>query len=253
MYSIIVNINGKPHQKRIPQAWEDVQWIDYINALQADGDLPSVLEALTGIPRRILEAMSATDFEFIETQCSFFWTEEVKMQSLPVDFVKVQIASDTWQKLIDCEQEFKRVSELQLPQIAAAQLIIKTYTKRYSKDGSILIHPGVEISSMRVPEALSYWDFFFGSSMSGQSDGLTFTTQKQMTTKLQQGLKRFKVSLGLQPLMRLRKETLQSMTKYSKLRRMSSTQSYFLIRRRTNIPRAYESITSSSTRIINHE
>ena len=86
MYAITVNINDKPHTKRIPQSWNEVQWIDYVNALQGEGELLAVIEALTGIPRRILEAMSETDYQFIEAQCSFFWTEPLKMENLPVAF-----------------------------------------------------------------------------------------------------------------------------------------------------------------------
>jgi hypothetical protein len=240
MYSITVNINDKPHTKRIPQSWNDVQWIDYINALQAQGELLSVLEALTGIPKRILDAMSETDFQFIETQCSFFWREPLQMENLPFDFIKVQIDSDTWQKLIDSEQEFKRVSELQLPQIAAAQLIIQTYS-------------GIDIKGMRVPLALAYWDFFFSNSMSGRSDGQTSTTQRQMTMKLQQGLRRCNPSLGLQPLTRWRKETRPSMMRFYKKRLTSSIPSYYLIRRRMSMLTTSENTTSSYTRTISNE
>jgi hypothetical protein len=240
MYSITVNINDKPHTKRIPQSWNDVQWIDYIEALQAQGELIAVLEALTGIPKRILEAMSETDFQFIETQCSFFWSEPLQMENLPVDFVKVQIDSDTWQKLIDSEQEFKRVTELQLPQIAAAQLIIQTYS-------------GIDIKGLPTPLSLAYWDFFFSNSMSGRNDGQTSTTRQPMTTKSQQELKRFKVSLGLQPLTRLRKETRPSTMRYLRKKQTSSIPSYSLIRQRASTLRTCGSTTSSSTRIINHE
>jgi hypothetical protein len=240
MYSITVNINDKPHQKRIPQSWEDVQWTDYIEALQADGELTAVLEALTGIPRRILEAMSETDFKFIETQCSFFWNDEIKMESLPVDFVKVQIDTDTWQKLIDAEQEFKRVTELELPQIAAAQLIIKSYS-------------GVDIKGMRVPEALAYWDFFFGSSMSGPSDGQTYTTQRQMTTRSRQVLRRFRASHGLRHLTHLQKEIQRSMMRYFRKRQTSSIPSYYLTRQRVNMPRISGSTMSSSIKTTSHE
>lgn len=240
MYQITVNINDKPHIKRIPQTWNDVQWTDYIQALQANGELTSILEALTGIPKRILEAMSTTDFQFIETQCSFFWSEKIQMESLPVDFVQVQIASDTWQKLIDSEQEFKRVSELELPQIAAAQLIVNTYT-------------GIDIKGMKVPQALAYWDFFFGSSMSGQNDGQTSTTQRQTITRLPQGLRRFKVSRGLRPLMRLRKETRPSMIRFSKRKQTSFTPSYYLTKRQANTRRTYGSTTNLSTKITSND
>ena len=235
MYSITVNINDKPHTKRIPQSWNDVQWIDYIEALQAQGELLAVIEALTGIPKRILEAMSETDFQFIETQCSFFWSEPLQMENLPVDFIKVQIDSDTWQKLIDCEQEFKRVSELQLPQIAAAQLIVKTYS-------------GIDIKGLPTPLALAYWDFFFSNSMSGRNDGQTSTTRQPMTTKSQQELKRCNPSLGLRHLTHLRKETRPSMMRFLRKKPTSSIPSYYLIRRRMSMLITSENITSLSTK-----
>jgi hypothetical protein len=235
MYSITVNINDKPHTKRIPQSWEDVQWIDYIEALQAQGELLAVIEALTGIPKRILEAMSETDFQFIETQCSFFWSEPLQMENLPVDFIKVQIDSDTWQKLIDSEQEFKRVTELQLPQIAAAQLIVKTYT-------------GIDIKGLPTPLALAYWDFFFSNSMSGQNDGVTSTTRQPMITKSQQELKRCNPSLGLRHLTLLRKETQPSTMRYLRKKQTSSIPSYSLIRQRASTLRTCGSTMSLSTK-----
>ena len=235
MYSITVNINDKPHSKRIPQSWNDVQWVDYIEALQAQGELLAVLEALTGIPKRILEAMSETDFQFIETQCSFFWSEPLQMENLPVDFIKVQIDSDTWQKLIDSEQEFKRVTELQLPQIAAAQLIIQTYS-------------GIDIKGMRVPLALAYWDFFFSNSMSGRNDGQTSTTRQPMTTKSQQELKRCNPSLGLRHLTLLRKETRPSTMRFLRKKPTSSIPNYSLIRQRASTLITCGSTMSLSTK-----
>lgn len=171
MYSITVNIDGKPHQKDIPQDWNDLQWTDYIKALTVEkhneANVDKVLESLTGIPTHIIAAMQPYDRRFILTQCSFYWNEQPVKQDLPAEFVQVQIENDTWQKLINSETEFKRVTEEELPQIAAAQLIVKTYT-------------GQDISSMKVPEALAYWDFFFSNSMIGPKDGKGYMTQKQM-------------------------------------------------------------------------
>lgn len=284
MYQITVNINDKPHQKRIPQCWNDVQWIDYIQALQADGELFSVLEALTGIPTNVLDAMSETDFSFIETQCSFFWTEPIRMTDLPSDFVQVQIANDTWQKLIDAEQEFKRVNELQLPEIAAAQSIVKTYTKEQRQQAELkrlndlelkkvgylqskgnthvsyvpltLDSPqikdieGVDIKGLPAPIAIAYWDFFFGSSLSGQNDGQTFTTQEQMTTRFRQELKRCNPSLGLRHSMRLRMEIRPSTTRYWKKKPTSSIPNYYSTRQRPSTLRICASTMSSSTKTI---
>jgi hypothetical protein len=219
MYSITVNINGKPHTKDIPQDWNDLQWIDYVKALAAEQqnktDIDAVLETLTGIPKRVLEAMQEFDHRFILTQCSFFWNEQPVKQNLPADFVKVQIENDTWQKLINCEQEFKRVTEENLPQIAAAQLIIKTYS-------------GVDIKGMSVPEALAYWDFFFSNSLIGRNDGKDSMTLRQMRMRLQQELRRSKRLNGLQPVMRLQRVTLPSMIPSLRLRRMSSIQRFYL-------------------------
>jgi len=233
MYQITVNINDKPHIKRIPQSWNDVQWTDYIQALQADGELNSVLEALTGIPRHIIAEMSDTDRTFIETQCSFFWNDELLKEGLPVDFVQVQIENDTWQKLIDCEQEFKRVTDSDLPQIAAAQLIVKTYT-------------GVDIKGLSVPKALAYWDFFFFNSMSGRRDGLTFMNQKQMTMRSRQELRNYKRSRGLLLSMPLRKEMSRSMMPSLRQRPMSSTPSYSRIKLRASTLRTYGNTMSLS-------
>lgn len=240
MYSITVNINGKPHSKSVPQSWNDLQWIDYLKALTADiqdeSDVDAVLEALTGIPKIVLAEMQPYDHRFILTQCSFFWKEAPVKMGLPHDFVRVQIENDTWQKLIDAEQEFKRVTELNLPQIAAAQVVIKTYS-------------GIDIKSMKVPEALAYWDFFFSSSLIGQNVGKTSIHQKQMKTRLQQGLKRSKRLNGLRHSMRLQKEIQQNMTLSSLWRLMSFTRNYCSTRQALNIRRGYENTTSSS---INH-
>lgn len=218
MYSITVNINGKSHAKDIPQSWVDVQWIDYINALTAESrnesDIDGVIEALTGIPKDVLVNMQPYDHRFILTQCSFFWNEPPVMAELPADFVQVQIENDTWQKLIDAEQEFKRVTELNQPQIAAAQLIIKTYT-------------GIDIKGMKVPQALAYWNFFFSSSMIGQNDGKDSMTRKQMKTRSQQGLRDFKRLNGLRPFTLLRRVTRPSMMTYCKPRPMSSIQRFY--------------------------
>jgi hypothetical protein len=231
MYSITVNINDKPHSKRIPQSWSDVQWCDYVTALQAEGELTEVLEALTGIPKRVLEAMSETDINFIEAQCSFFWIDEMSKECLPVDFVQTQIENDTWQKLIDCEQEFKRVADSDLPQIAAAQFIIKTYTS-------------IDIQGLKVPEALAYWDFFLSNSIIGKSDGLTSTKQQQTKTKLRQELKSYKRSLGLQRLTHLQKETLRNTTRFLRLKQTLSTPSCSRTKLSQSMLRAYGNTTS---------
>lgn len=228
MYSITVNINGKPHTKDVPQSWNDLQWVDYIHALTAETqnetDVDGVLEALTGIPKNVLVNMQPYDHRFILTQCSFFWSEPPVMAELPTDFVRVHIENDTWQNLIDAEQEFKRVTELKLPQIAAAQLIIKTYS-------------GIDIKGMSVPHALAYWDFFFGNSLIGQRNGKDYMTQNQMKTKLQQGLRDFKRLNGLQPFTLYRRVTQQNMTPFSKPRPTSSIQRYYLRKLNRNIRR----------------
>ena len=276
MYQITVNINDKPHQKRIPQSWHDVQWTDYITALQSDGELLAVLEALTGIPRHIIDAMSETDRTFIETQCSFFWNDELIKEGLPVDFVKVQIENDTWQKLIDCEQEFKRVTDANLPHIAAAQLVIKTYTKeqmqikemnrlndlaeKEAKENGQQFIPltlnskeikdiqGIDIKSLSVPKALAYWDFFLPNSMIGRRDGQTSMNQKQMRMRSRQELRNFKRSRGLLLLTLLRKGTLRSMMPSLTRRPMSSTPSYSRIKLNRSTLRTLENTMSSSVK-----
>lgn len=228
MYSIQVNINGSSHRKNIPQEWKELKWIDYVNALiaekQFDGNVNKVLEQLTGIPSEALENLQSYDQRFILTQCSFFWNEQPMKSALPTDFVEKQIASDTWQKLIDSEQEFKRVAKSELPDIAAAQMIVKTYT-------------GVDIKGMNVPDALAYWDFFFSNLLSGRSDGRICITQKQMTTRLQQGLKKYRHLSGLPHSTHLRKETLQSSIPFLKRKRMSFTPPYYLRKLKTSMHR----------------
>lgn len=240
MYSITVNINGKPHSKAVPQSWEDLQWIDYVKALSAEhqdeSNVDAVLEALTGIPVRVLQNMQEFDQRFILTQCSFFWNTQPTKQGLPHDFVKVQIENDTWQKLIDCEQEFKRVTEENLPQIAAAQTIIKTYS-------------GVDIKGLKVPEALSFWDFFFSNSLIGRNVGKDYMTLRQTRMRLQQELKRCKSLVGLRPVTRLQRETQQSMIPSWRLRQMSSTQRCYLRKRNQSTNSVNENMTSSLVKL----
>jgi hypothetical protein len=240
MYSITININDKPHSKRIPQSWNDVQWIDYINALQAQGELLAVLEALTGIPKHIIEAMTETDFQFIETQCSFFWTTEPPVNALPTNFIETQIAQDTWQKLIDAEQEFTRVQAESLPQIAAAQMIIKSYTD-------------IDIKGMSVVEALPYWDFFFSSSKIGRIDGLTSTTTKQMTTRLQQGLRKSNSSVGLQRSPVCVKATRLNMRPCYKLRQSRFIQHSSLLKRKGSTRRIFATIKNLQAKTKSNE
>lgn len=246
MYSITVNINGKPHAKDIPQSWNDLQWIDYIQALTAEkrneSDVDAVLEALTGIPRHVLAGMQPYDYRFILTQCAFYWNEQPTKESLPHDFVKVQIENDTWQKLIDAETEFKRVTQEDLPQIAAAQTIIQTYT-------------GIDIKSMKVPEAYAYWDFFFSNSLIGQNDGKTSMIHRPMRMRSQQGLRNYNRLSGLLPVMRLRREMSPSMMRFLKPRQMSSIQRSYLRKLNRSTLNGKENMTSSSINVkrVNNE
>lgn len=232
MYSISVNINGTSYKKNIPQEWNDLQWIDYVNAKtkekQNESNINAILSALTGIPEDALDAMHDFDHRFILTQCSFYWNETIPKNALPADFVETQIATDTWQKLIDSEQEFKRINVESLPEVAAAQFIINTYT-------------GVDIKGMKVPDAAAYWDFFFSNSLSGESVGVTCTNQKQTTMKLRQELKRYRRLSGLRQFTLLRREMSRSMTPFSIKKLMSFTQPYYLRKRKTSTGRTSRS------------
>jgi len=242
MYVIQVNINGASHKKSIPQNWEEVQFVDFVNAIAEDKreNVNGVLSALTGIPQDVLEALQPYDRRFIETQCSFFWNTAPKKQGLPSDFVQVQIETDTWQKLIDCEQEFKRVADLDLPEIAAAQMIVNTYA-------------GVDLKAMKVPEALSYWDFFFSNSLIGKRDGKTCIRANQMRTRLQQVLRESNPLVGLRLFTHFQREMSRNSTRFLTRKPMSSTQLYYLKRNRLIMPKIYASTMSLSTTITANE
>jgi len=210
--------------KKVPQCFDDLQWIDYIEAVCADKEnepVVGVLSVLTGIPKDSLQLMSVENQSFILNTCSFFWDEEPELIDVPEEFKELSIAKGTWQQLIDCESEFKRVNDLEKPQIAAAQMIIKTYA-------------GVDIKGMKVPEALGYWAFFFCSSMNGKSDGLECTMTRQTITKRRQALQRFKPSGGLQHYTHLQKGTFLNTSRYLIKKQSTSIQPYYLRRQRAN-------------------
>ena len=206
--------------KKIPQCFDDLQWVDYIEAVCADRvnePVIGVLSALTGIQADDFELMSIENQSFILNACSFFWDEEPEYIEVSNDIKELSVAQGTWQQLIDCESEFKRVDELEKPQIAAAQMIIKTYAD-------------VDLKGMRVPEALGYWSFFFWSSLIGKSDGLECTMTKPITMRLQQVSKRFRRSGGSPRFTRLRKVTCLNTSRYWIKKPSTSIQLYYLKR-----------------------
>jgi len=207
--------------KKIPQGFEDVQWCDYVEALCANAlcvdDYTPVYSILTGIDAEDFELMSDHSQWFVVHACAFFWKSEPQYIEVPEHIKELSIAQGTWQQLIDCESEFKRVDELEKPQIAAAQMIIKTYAD-------------VDLKGMRVPEALGYWSFFFWSSLIGKSDGLECTMTKPITMRLQQVSKRFRRSGGSPRFTRLRKVTCLNTSRYWIKKPSTSTQPYYLKR-----------------------
>ena len=239
MYLITVNVDGQATEKKIPQSWDDLTWSTYVEAETAnkdDSQTGSTIEVLTGIPVSVFENMQPYDQRFILTQCSFFWNEQPKMSGLPHDFVEVMIETDTWQRLINAEQEFKRVHESNLPEIAAAQLVIETYT-------------GVDITELKVSEALSYWDFFFGNSLIGRNAGKNYQVRSRMTTRKRLELRNYKGSDSLERCMPYREGMSQNLMRYYKRRPQSFTQRYGMSRTRTNTPKSSESTMSIRQRI----
>ena len=207
--------------KKIPQGFEDVQWCDYVEALCANAlcvdDYTPVYSILTGIDAEDFELMSDHSQWFVVHACAFFWESEPHYIEVPEHIKELSIAQGTWQQLIDCESEFKRVDELEKPQIAAAQMIIKTYAD-------------VDLKGMRVPEALGYWSFFFWSSLIGRSDGRECTMTKPITMRLQQVSKRFRRSGGLPRFTRLQRVTCLSTSRYWIKKPSTSIQLYSLKR-----------------------
>ena len=225
MVTIKVISDRGVEDKKIPQCFADLQWIDYVEGICADKEnepVVGVLSALTGIQVEDFELMSIENQSFILNACSFFWDEAPEYIEVPESVKELSVAQGTWQQLIDCESEFKRVAVLDKPQIAAAQMIINTYA-------------GVDIKAMRVPEALGYWSFFFCCSMSGTNAGKTCTTTNPITMKKPQGLPRFKRSDGLRPSMHLRKVTYLSTNRYWIKKPLTSIQPYYLKRQNANI------------------
>ena len=206
--------------KKIPQCFDDLQWVDYIEAVCADRvnePVIGVLSALTGIQADDFELMSIENQSFILNACSFFWDEEPEYIEVSNDIKELSVAQGTWQQLIDCEAEFKRVNDLDKPQIAAAQMIIKTYS-------------GVDIKGMKVPEALGYWSFFFCSLNNGRNVGQACTTMKRTTMRLQQVSKRFRLSDGSQHYTHSQKGMFLNTNRYSIKKPLTSIQPYSLKR-----------------------
>jgi hypothetical protein len=213
--------------KRIPQCFADLQWIDYVEAICADKEnepVVGVLSALTGIPVDDFELMSIENQSFILNACSFFWDESPEYIEVPDSVKELSIAQGTWQQLIDCESEFTRVAKLEKPQIAAAQMIIKTYAN-------------VDIKGMRVPEALGYWSFFFCSLNNGRNGGRICTTTNQTTMRKPQGLQRFRLLDGSPRSMHSQKGMYSSTNRYSTKKPSTSIQPYSSKRLNANILR----------------
>jgi hypothetical protein len=210
--------------KKIPQCFADLQWVDYVEGICADKEnepVVGVLSALTGIQVEDFELMSIENQSFILNACSFFWDEAPEYIEVPKRIQKLSIAQGTWQQLIDCESEFKRVAVLDKPQIAAAQMIINTYA-------------GVDIKAMKVPEALGYWSFFFCCSMNGTNDGKTCTTINQTTMRKPLALPRFRRLDGSRPYMHLQKVTSLSTNRYWIKKPLTSIQPYSSKRQNAN-------------------
>ena len=231
--------------KKIPQSFADLQWVDYVDALCVDcedGDITPVLVALTGIEVRDFEQMSLESQSFIFNSCAFFWNEAPEYIEIPDKFKDATIADGTWLQLINCESEFKKIAELEKPQIAAAQMIVKTYTK------SDELPDGVDLKGMRVPEALGYWSFFFCSLSNGRNVGSICTPMNQTRTRLQQGLRRYKVLDGSPLYTRLRKGTCLNTIRYSKQKHQKFIPPYCLKKRNGSILKIS---TTSIPRLIN--
>jgi hypothetical protein len=223
MVSIKVITERGIEDKKIPQSFDDLQWIDYVNALCTD-DTTEAIEALTGISTKDFNEMSLESQSFIFNSCGFFWNEKPEYIEVPDEVKELSIEQGTWLQLINSEAEFKRVNELELPEIAASQLIIKTYT-------------GVDIKGLRVPEALGYWAFFFCSLRNGKRGGKICTQTNQTTMRLPQGLKRYNSSDGSPLYTRLRKVTFSNTTQSLRRKQLTSTQPYYLKRRNGSIVR----------------
>lgn len=220
--------------KKIPQSFDDLQWIDYVNALCKD-DTTEAISALTGISVKDFEAMSQDSKTFIFNSCSFFWNDKPEYTEVPDEIKELSIEQGTWLQLINSESEFKRVHDLEIPEIAASQMIIKTYT-------------GVDIKGLRVPEALGYWAFFFCSLRNGRSVGKICTPTNQTTMRLPQGLRRFSSSDGSLPYTRLRKVTSLNTTQSLRRKRLTSTLPCYLKRRNGSTVRI---CSTSIQRLIN--
>mgnify|MGYP003646881205 CR=1 FL=1 len=214
--------------KKVPQCFSDVQWCDYVNAIcadVADGDVSAVLSALTGISVKDMDLMSLESQSFIFNSCSFFWNEQPEYVEIPEKYKAATIADGTWLQLINAEAEFKTVADLEKPQIAAAQMIIKTYTK------SELLPDGVDVKGMKVPEALGYWTFFFCSLKNGRNAGSICTQTNQTTMNLRLASKRYNGSDGSPHYTRLQKGTCLNTIQSSKQRQVKYTLPYYLKRR----------------------
>lgn len=246
MFNITVNVNGASEKRAVPQCWGDVSWSDYVKAAEADKDdaqVTGTLSALTGISVETIEAMCPEHQRFLVTQCGFFWNTEPPVITIPETYSDISISQASWQQLIDSELEFKRVSELELPQIAAAQMVIRTYTKHPSIKDS-----GVDIKQMKVPEALGYWYFFFSNSLNGRNNGRTYTMIYQMIMRSQQASRSLRRSDSSQHSTHSAKEVHSNMTLCSEQKRISSIPPYCLKRRSANMPKGC--VTIRNLRII---
>ena len=250
MVTIKVVSGSRVEDKNIPQCFNDLQWCDYVSALSIDKEetpISNVLSALTGIDSVDLEAMSKQSQEFILESCKFFWNETPEFIEIPKEFRGLSIEQGTWQSLVDCEAEFQGLQRADLPQIAAGQMIVKTYTKGIEVDGKPL-DEGVSISGMKVPEALGYWNFFFCSLRNGKSDGLICTQTNQTIMRLQRGLKRYKGSDSLPRYTRLLRATHSNTTRYYRQQPTKSTPRYYLRKQNAIIVRTCSTTTRKQTR-----
>tara|TARA_R110000751_G_scaffold263112_1_gene362441 strand:+ start:547 stop:1299 length:753 start_codon:yes stop_codon:yes gene_type:complete len=249
MVTIKVISGNHVEDKKIPQGFDDVQWCDYVAALSFDKDAPvsNVLSALTGIDVMDLEGMSQQSQAFILDSCKFFWNESPEFIDIPEAFKGLSIAQGTWQNLVDCENEFQALQRTEMPQIAAGQMIIKTYTKGIEVDGKKLVD-GVSVSGMKVPEALGYWNFFFCSLNNGKSNGSICTPRNPTTMRLQRVLKRYRDSDSLPLYTRLLKGMYLNTTRYYRQQPTKFTPRYCLRKQNAIIVKTCNTTTRKQTR-----
>jgi len=253
MVRLKITIDNATQEVKIPTSYDDVVWSDFVKAVTYENESKSkmkVLSALSSIEHRHLLNLTETDQNILISLCSFFWNEEPLMVEPPENVKKITIAQSRWQRLVDAENAFTSVSKQSLPQIAAAQMIIKTYTNELDKEGEVT-KEGVDIGKMKVPEALGYWDFFFGSLKSGKSDGKTCIMTSQTTTRSLLVLLRFKDLDSLLRFMHSQKVTHSNTTESLDSQQSTSIPHCFSKRLKESIRRNYNELRTTQIAHLN--